>query len=75
MFTQNSGATQGDDESQCERCHGTGIVVVSVLVGSIGLHSIEASVACSCDEGNAIFDRLNNLLEKGIDESTKESKR
>jgi hypothetical protein len=52
MFTRKLGSAQGDNDSLCRQCCGTGVVVPGWLY--LG----EAAVACSCDAGNALWSRV-----------------
>jgi hypothetical protein len=64
MFTRKPGSAQGD--SPCKQCRGTGLL----LVGRFLIK--EATVACSCSTGNALWSRLLKIAKQAEDQERKE---
>lgn len=50
----------------CQQCHSTGIVSITG-----GLYSTEASVACSCNAGNAIWDVVLEIA-SGVEQEARQ---
>lgn len=70
MFTRNSGSAQGDNDSPCMRCYGTGIVLIPFYPGFF--YPKEAGVACSCDKGNALWSRILEIMNRPQEEARQE---
>ena len=69
MFTQNWGSAQGDNDSPCKQCRGTGVVLIFFYPG---LYPKEAAVACSCKTGDALFSRILEILNRPEEEASEE---